>query len=310
MKVLNKIAALGLVALLASCGSSSSEGEGLSGKVSIDGSSTVYPITAGIAEYYGEENDNVEVLVGVSGTGGGFKKFCIGQTDINDASRPIKDKEIAVAEENNITYQQLSVAYDGIAVVINPANDWVDHITTEELQNIWKSDAGADLKWSDIREGWPEEKIQLYGPGDASGTYDYFNEAILGKELSCRNDYNASENDNMLVKGVADDKYALGYFGLAYYEENKETLKVAPVKDGENAPVTPSLTTVMDKSYSPLSRPIFIYVSSEAIKKAQVKSFVEFYLENAAEVSKKVGYIPMTEEEYTAQKDIFQSFCK
>ena len=305
---------VGSALLIASCGGDNKGKETvgatddkLSGKVSIDGSSTVYPITAGIAEYFADEAEGVDVLVGVSGTGGGFKKFCTAETDINDASRPIKDKEIKLAEENGIKYQQLVVAYDGIAVVINKNNDWVDYLTVEELKKIWENSDTKVTKWNEVRAGWPNEVIQLYGPGDASGTFDYFNEAILG-DGSCRTDYNASENDNMLVKGVADDKNALGYFGLSYYEDNADKLKVVPIEAGAGK-ITPSLETVKDKSYAPLSRPIFIYVSDAAVKRPEVKAFISFYLNKTAEVSKAVGYIPMPEDESKKQIELFSTFC-
>lgn len=301
--------------MISSCGGAQTESEGgaSSGEsqeevsILIDGSSTVFPITAGIAEYYGEEKPNMEVTVGVSGTGGGFRKFCVGETDINDASRPIKDKEAKVAEENGIKYTQVTVAYDGLAVVVSKENDFIDHMTVEELNKLWSNSENNVTLWSEIREGWPEEEVQLYGPGDASGTFDYFVEAIIGKEGDSRTDYNSSENDNVLVKGVADSKFALGYFGLAYYKENKDKLKLVPV-DGGNGPVAPSLETVMDKSYSPLSRPIFMYVSDKAVAKSEVVDFVNYYLDNAAEVSKMVGYIPLPEDEYKAQKESFTSF--
>lgn len=312
-----KIKALFLSALvaLASCGGGSTEtateggeaAEKLSGTIKIDGSSTVYPITAGVAEYFAEDFADVEVLVGVSGTGGGFKKFAVGETDISDASRPIKEKEAVICKENNINYQKLTVAYDGLAVVINPKNDWVDHLTVEELKKIWINADDNAKTWADVREGWPEEAITLYGPGTASGTFDYFNEAIIGKEASSRTDYNSSENDNVLVKGIADDKNALGYFGLAYYEENKDKLKIVPV-DGGTGAIAPSMETVMNKSYAPLSRPIFIYVSDAVVARPEVKKFVEFYQENAAEISKLVGYIPLTEEESAAEVEAFKAF--
>lgn len=312
-----KIKALFLSALvaLASCGGGSTEtategseaAEKLSGTIKIDGSSTVYPITAGVAEYFAEDFEDVEVLVGVSGTGGGFKKFAVGETDISDASRPIKNKEAKICEENNIKYQKLTVAYDGLAVVINPKNDWVDHLTVEELKKIWINADDNAKTWADVREGWPAEPITLYGPGTASGTFDYFNEAIIGKEASSRTDYNSSENDNVLVKGIADDKNALGYFGLAYYEENKDKLKIVPV-DGGTGAIAPSMETVMNKTYAPLSRPIFIYVSDVAVARPEVKKFVEFYQENAVEISKMVGYIPLTAEETAVEIEAFKAF--
>jgi phosphate transport system substrate-binding protein len=303
-----------LVASLFSCGGSqeaSTEGgtEVLKGNISIDGSSTVYPISAGIAELFGEEQPEVKVMVGQSGTGGGFTKFAAGETQISDASRPIKEGEAQDCAKNKIKYQQLTVAYDGLAVLVNPKNTWVDKLTVEELKKIWANSPTKAMTWADVRTGWPAEKISLYGPGTASGTYDYFNEEILGKGVAARTDYNASENDNMLVKGIADDKNALGYFGFAYYAENKDKLKLVAIDAGKGA-ILPSEQTVMDKTYSPLSRPIFIYVSDAAKKQAEVRAFVDFYLVNALEVSKMVGYIQMTADEQKAQVEIFKAFCE
>ena len=212
---------------ISSCGGNTSEAgeEGqLEGSIQIDGSSTVYPVTEAVAEEFRAVQPKVKVTVGVSGTGGGFKKFSRGETDISDASRPIKDKEIKACEENDISYVELSVAYDGLAVLVNPQNDWVDHFTVEELKKLWEPAAqGKILKWNQIRAEWPDEEIHLFGPGVASGTYDYFAEAICGKKAGTRGDFTASEDDHVLVQGIATDKFALGFFGLAYYEENKES---------------------------------------------------------------------------------------
>lgn len=308
MKITN-VYLLALV-FLASCGGSTEKSTmaNPSGTIKIDGSSTVYPITAGIAEYFAEEEPDVEVLVGVSGTGGGFKKFSIGETDISNASRPISEAEAEVCAQNDIKYQKLIVAYDGLAVVVHPKNTWVDELTVEELKKIWENSDNNVQTWSDIREGWPKDEIALYGPGDASGTFDYFNEVIIGENSSSRTDYNSSENDNVLVKGVADDINALGYFGLAYVEENIDKLKVVPIDNGDGG-VLPSKETVMNKSYAPLSRPIYIYVTNKASKRVEVKRFIDFYLSNAEEVSKLVGYIPMTKEENKEQIKIFNDFC-
>lgn len=309
---------LGLVAMMASCGGgqeasaskeATSEATGVSGDIKINGSSTVYPVTGAVAEFYMEENENVNVTVGQSGTGGGFKMFVRGETDINDASRPIKDKEIKSCEESKIGAHEVTVAYDGIAIVVNKENDFIDHLTVAELQKIWMKSENQSTKWSDIREGWPEKDIVLYGPGEASGTFDYFCEVIIGKGNSSRNDYNASENDNVLVKGVMDDKFAMGYFGYSYYVDNKDKLKVIPV-DGGNGPVAPSLETVMNKSYEPLSRPLFIYVSSAAVKKPQVVSFVNYYLDNVAnpELVAAIKHIPLPANEVEDQKKAFNAF--
>lgn len=308
------VALFSAAVLFTSCGDgqkANGEGGSTSGnEISIDGSSTVYPITEAVAEEYRAEASGIKVTVGVSGTGGGFKKFSRGETDISDASRPIKDKEIAACKENNISYIELSVAYDGLAVIANPENDWLTDITVAELKKIWEPAAkGVVMNWNQIRPEWPNEKIELYGPGTASGTFDYFTEAICGESGSCRADYNSSEDDNILVTGVSGNKYALGFFGLAYYEANKGKLKLVAV-DGGNGPVEPSLETVKDGSYAPLSRPLFIYVNSTAAAKQHVVDFVKFYLDNAGELAKEVGYIPLKDEEYATQKEKFAEFVK
>jgi len=307
MKTINNIK-LTLIALLSagilftSCGGEAPKA------IAIDGSSTVYPITEAVAEGYREESPATRVTVGVSGTGGGFKKFSRGETDISDASRPIKQKEIDLCKESNISYLELSVAYDGLAVIANPENDWLTDITVAELKKIWEPAAkGVVMNWNQIRPEWPNEKIELYGPGTASGTFDYFTEAIVGESGSCRADYNSSEDDNILVTGVSGNKYALGFFGLAYFEANKDKLKLVAV-DGGNGPIAPSLETVKDGSYAPLSRPLFIYVNSTAAAKQHVVDFVKFYLANAGAKAQEVGYIPMKDEEYTAQKAKFDEF--
>jgi len=300
---------------LASCGGNTeksgentSEEKGLSGDIKIDGSSTVYPITEAIAEEFRNEAPDVKVTVGVSGTGGGFKKFARGETAISDASRPIKDKEKAACEENGISYVQLEVAYDGLAVLVNPANDWVEHLTVEDLKKIWEPAAqGVVMKWSQIRDGFPDEEIHLFGPGVASGTYDYFTKAICGEEGASRGDYTASEDDNVLVQGISTDKYGLGFFGLAYYEENQDKLKLVGV-DGGSGVVAPTQTTVADGTYQPLSRPIFIYVNSKAVERKEVVEFVNFYLGLVPEIAKEVGYIALPTEAYIKQAEKFQAF--
>jgi len=297
---------------LASCGGAEkSAGEKvLSGSIKIDGSSTVYPITEAIAEEFRAEAPEVKVTVGVSGTGGGFKKFSRGETAISDASRPIKDKEKVACEENGISYVELEVAYDGLAVLINPANDWVDHLTVAELKMIWEPTAqGVIMKWNQIRPEWPNEEIHLFGPGVASGTYDYFTKAICGKEGASRGDYTASEDDNVLVQGISTDKFGLGFFGLAYYEENKDKLKLVGV-DGGNGVVTPTQTTVADGTYQPLSRPIFIYVNNKAAAREEVVTFVNFYLELVPEIAQEVGYIALPADAYAKQVEKFQAFIK
>ena len=274
----------------------SSFAETLKGTVKIDGSSTVFPITEAVAEEFGKKHRRVRVTVGVSGTGGGFKKFSTGEVDINDASRPIKDSEKKLAKKNGIEYIQLPVAFDGISVVVNRKNTWLDYLTVTELKMIWEP--GSQVKtWKDVRASWPDRKIRLYGPGTDSGTFDYFTGAINGKSHASRSDFTKSEDDNVLVQGVAGDRDALGYFGFAYYSGNKDKLKIVPIKN-KKAPVSPSLTTINDGSYSPLSRPIYIYASKKAVQRPEVATFVEFYLKNAGELSKEVGYVPLKKSQY------------
>lgn len=282
----------------------------LSGTIKVDGSSTVFPVTEAVAEEFRSAQPKVKVTIGVSGTGGGFKKFSRGETNLSNASRPIKDKEKKACEENNINYLELEVAYDGLAVLVNPANDWVDSFTVEELKKIWEPAAqGKIMKWNQIRPEWPNEEIHLFGPGVASGTYDYFTEAIVGKSGSSRGDFTASEDDHVLVQGIAGDKFSLGFFGLAYYAENKDKLTLIGVHNGESI-VKPTLETVSNGTYRPLSRPLFVYVNSTSVKSPEVVEFVEFYLENAGELSTDVGYIPLPEEKYTEQKNNFQAFVE
>ena len=262
--------------------------------VKIDGSSTVYPITEAVAE------DFQIVTIGVSGTGGGFKKFCRGDIDIADASRPILKKEMDACKAAGVQYVEMPVAFDALTVVANPANDWVKEITVAELKKIWEPDAqGKITRWSQVNPAWADEPIKLFGPGADSGTFDYFTEAIVGKAKSSRGDFTASEDDNVLVQGVTGDKSALGYFGFAYYVENQKKLKALAV-DGGKGGVLPSVKTVEDGSYQPLSRPIFIYVNIKAAEKPEVREFVEFYMKNAPTLVKEVKYFPLPDQAYNA----------
>ncbi len=305
---------------LASCGNPKQEGKEnggtqLTGDVKIDGSSTVYPISEAVAEEFRTVQPKVRVTVGLSGTGGGFKKFSRGETDINNASRTIKAEEIKSCEENNIHSLELEIAYDGLSVVVNPQNDWVKDITVAELKMMWEPAAqGKITKWNQIRKEWPNEEFHLYGAGTESGTYDYFTEAINGKSHESRGDYTASEDDNVLVQGVSTDKNALGFFGFAYYEENMDKLKLVPVDDQNDAngtgAILPSVETVKNKTYSPLSRPLFIYVNSEAVKRPEVTEFVKFYMENSKTLTREVGFIPLSDEEYAGQKKKFEDFLQ
>ncbi len=276
--------------------------------VQIDGSSTVYPITEAVAEEFQKANKGLKVTVGISGTGGGFKKFCRGETDISDASRPISKKEMDACKQAGIKYIELPVAFDALTVVVNKNNTWLNSITVDELKKMWEPAAqGKVLKWSDVNPKWPNEKLVLFGPGADSGTFDYFTDAINGKEKASRGDFTASEDDNVLVQGVSRDKHALGYFGFAYYVENKDKLKAVPVVGKSGKAVMPSLEAVMDGTYQPLARPIFIYVSEKSMDKPEVRSFVEFYMQNATALVKEVGYVPLTKQNYDVALKNFKS---
>ena len=292
---------------LASCGNNKKED---GSAISIDGSSTVYPITEAIAEEYRNEAPRTDITIGVSGTGGGFQKFGRGEVAITNASRPIKDDEKAIAESNGVNFVELEVAYDGLAVVVNPGNDWVNCFTVEQLRKIWEPGAqGTITRWNQIDPSWPDEEIHLFGPGVASGTFDYFTEAVVGESGSSRGDYTASEDDNVLVQGVSGDKYGLGFFGLAYYEENSDKLRMVAVDGGEGC-VEPSAETVSNGSYAPLSRPLYIYVNSSSLENPAVVDFVEFYLDEAPQLLQDVGYIPLTDEEYQREREKFSAFVQ
>ena len=270
--------------------------QSLAGTIEIDGSSTVFPITQAVAEEFQKDHPDVYPIVGVSGTGGGFKRFTVGETDISDASRPIKDSEAQAAADNGIEYIEFEIALDGLAVVVNHDNTWVDYLTVEELNMIWNPDSTVN-SWNDIRPEWPNQPIRLYGPGTDSGTFDYFTEVIMGEAGSSRSDYTASEDDNVLVQGIAGDTYALGYFGYAYYAENTDTLKIVPIDSG-SGPVIPTDQTITSGQYAPLSRPLFIYVSKASLARSEVASFVRFYLENAEQLVAEVGYTPLATSVY------------
>lgn len=276
--------------------------------VKVDGSSTVFPITEAVAEEFQiEKRGKIMVTVGVSGTGGGFKKFCRGETDIADASREIEAREADLCKKNGIEFIELPVAFDGLAVIVNPKNDWVDYLTVDELKKIWSPEAkGKVMKWSDVRVGFPDKPLALFGPGTDSGTFDYFTKTINGKSGASRTDFTASEDDNVLVQGVSTDPGALGYFGIAYYAYNKDKLRLIPIDDkvdtnGKGA-IYPTTKTVSDGTYRPLSRPIFIYVSKASLKKPEVADFVDFYMENTNMLSEEVGYIPLDEATLTETK--------
>ncbi|MBM3772849.1 MAG: PstS family phosphate ABC transporter substrate-binding protein [Acidimicrobiia bacterium] len=299
-----------LTITLASCGGTSA-GDGGSNSpttsgdtiIRIDGSSTVFPVTEAVAEEFQKANRGTRVTVGISGTGGGFQKFCRDEIDIADASRPISSTEQDACEKTGVQFIELPVAYDGLAIVVHPRNTWATSMTVGELKKLWEPAAQGKLaKWSQVRDGWPDREIHLFGPGVDSGTFDYFTEAIIGKTDQSRGDYTSSEDDNVVVQGVSGDEFALGYFGFAYYEENQGKLKLVAVDDGNDAngkgPILPSPETVKDGSYFPLSRPVFIYVKVKSLEKPEVKSFVEFYLAKGAPLVREVGYIPLGDKEY------------
>lgn len=277
------------------CGGKSADVRTVAG----DGSSTVFLISEAVAEGYRRVAPDVRVTVGVSGTGGGFKKFCAGETDFQDASRPIKATEVELCNNGGVDYIELPVAYDGIAIVVNPKNDWAKDITRDELEKLWAPEAQQTVtRWSQLRAGWPDRPITLFGAGVDSGTYDYFTEAIVGKEHSSRGDYTSSEDDNVIVRGVAADVGALGFFGFAYYAENQDKLRALPVDAGKG-PVAPSAATIADGTYNPLSRPLFVYVKKAALDRAEVQAFMAFYLDKAPAFSAEVGYVALPDKAYT-----------
>ncbi len=294
--------ALGLTA----CGGGNEEaaaagaggGGELSGEVVVDGSSTVQPLTAAAGELFAEEAPNVNVSVGTSGTGGGFEVFCQGQTDISNASRPIDEEEVAACQEAGVQYTELQVATDALTVVTSADNDFINCLTTQELATLWGPEAeGTVTTWNQVNSSFPAEPIELYGPGTDSGTFDYFTDSINGEEGVSRTDYNASEDDNVIVQGVSGSPNALGYFGYTYYEENADALKAIEIDSG-NGCVAPSADTAQDGSYTPLARPLFIYVSDRAAaEKPQVKAFVDFYAQNDAEIAEAAQYIPLNDEQ-------------
>lgn len=288
--------AAALAATLAACGGnggSNGNGSGLSGSIRIDGSSTVAPLSEAAADEFQQKNSGVRVTVGTSGTGGGFEKFCRGEIDIADASRQIEDDEKALCRKNGVEWAEVQVANDGIAVVVSKDNDFVKCLTVAELRKIW--DQGSRVKnWNQVRSSFPNRPIELYGPGTDSGTFDFFTKAINGEEGRSRTDYNASEDDNVLVQGVAGNAAALGYFGLSYYEQNQDKLKLVEVDGGQGC-VAPSKETVQNGTYKPLSRPLFIYPSREALQRREVREFVRFYIDNEEQLTKRALFIDLTD---------------
>jgi len=299
--------------LLAGCGggnaASTEATNAAAAVIQIDGSSTVFPITEAVAEEFQKANKGIRVTVGISGTGGGFQKFCRGETDISDASRPISATEIEACKKAGIEYIELPVAYDGLAVVVNPKNTWTSNITVAELKKMWAPEAqGKVTKWNQVRTNWPDREIHLFGAGVDSGTYDYFTEATVGKAKSSRGDFTSSEDDNVLVQGVSGDEAALGFLPLAYVEQNKSALKLVPVDDGKKengeGAITPTAETVRNGTYQPLSRPLFIYVARKAADRPEVQKFVESYF-GSQQLMREVGYVELTPEIYDLAKKHF-----
>lgn len=307
-----KIAKIAAVVTLALAGVSASGLAQAQALVKIDGSSTVYPITEAVAEDFQKSKKNaVRVTVGISGTGGGFKKFCRGETDISDASRPITKKEMDDCKAAGVEYLELPVAYDALTVVIHPKNTWAKNMTVAELKTIWEPAAqGKITSWKQVNPAWPDRPLKLYGPGADSGTFEYFTEAVNGKAKATRGDFTASEDDNVLVQGVSRDIGGLGYFGFAYYSENKEKLAAVSVVAPGKAAVAPSLETVVNGTYQPLARPIFIYVNAKSAEKPEVKEFVEYYMKNGEALTKEVKYVPLPAKAYAYNLDHFAKRAK
>lgn len=297
---------------VAACGGGSNSGTSTAANplIKVDGSSTVYPITEAVAEEFQNKNQNMRITVGVSGTGGGFQKFCNGENDISNASRPISKTEVEACAKNGVAFIELPVAYDGIAIVVNPKNTWVDDITPADLKTMWGPDAqGKVTRWSQVRKGWPDREFHLFGAGVDSGTYDYFTEAIMGKAKASRGDFTSSEDDNVLVQGVSSDDSALGYFGYTYFEENKDKLKLVPVEDGKDdngkGPILPSPETVRNGTYQPLSRPLFIYVSQKSLERPEVQVFVDYFLKEGPPLIDQVGAIQLGDKAYETVRQRF-----
>jgi phosphate transport system substrate-binding protein len=306
---------LGLLALLAAgCGggrggdeeggsTTAAQSSDLSGRIEADGSSTVGPFTTAAAERFQQENSDVQVTVGVSGTGGGFERFCRGETDLSNASRPIKDEEAKLCEDAGVEYVEFQVANDALTVVVNKENDWVTCLTTEQLAKIWGPDSKVN-NWNQVDPSFPDQELSLFGPGTDSGTFDYFTDEINGEEGASRSDYSASEDDNTIVTGVSGEKGGLGYFGFSYFEENQDTLKALEIDGGEGC-VAPSVESAQSGDYSPLSRPLFIYAKTEALQKPEVEAFVRYMLDNGAEIAEASQYVPLTDEQLQqAQSDL------
>jgi phosphate transport system substrate-binding protein len=288
-----------LATTLSACGNKegNASGGGDAPVVRIDGSSTVFPIAEAVAEEFQlKERGAIRVTAGLSGTGGGFKKLCRGDTDVSNASRPILAEEIEACRKTGIRFFELPVAFDAITVVVNPRNDWIGELRIEDLKKMWEPAAqGKTVRWNQVRGEWPDQPLMLFGPGADSGTFDYFTEAVVGKAKASRGDYTASEDDNVLVQGVEHNKNSLGYFGYAYYVSHKQRMRAVPI-EGPNGAVAPSLETVTNGTYQPLSRPLFIYVSEAAAQRPEVRKFVEFFLTEGSALAAEVGFVPLPEQ--------------
>ena len=291
-----RLAALFIIGLLIHAGNGQAHAQtnGLLGKVAIDGSSTVYPISEAAAAGFQDKYPQVKVSVGVSGTGGGFKRFIVGGTDISDASRPIKASEFAAARKAGVNFYELPVAYDGLTLVVRKTNTWLSELTLDEIKKIFLADSAA-MKWSDVREGWPDKEIKIFAPGTDSGTFDYFKEVVVGKSGgSLRSDMSTSEDDNVLVTGVAGTANSIGFFGVAYYEENKDKLKsVAIINPNTGDAISPTAKTIENGTYAPFSRPLFIYVNANSFRRPEVRKFVGYFLQNAPSLASSTGYVPL-----------------
>jgi phosphate transport system substrate-binding protein len=304
-----------LVLLAAGCGgddendargdTAAANGGDLAGRIEADGSSTVGPFTTRAAERFQQENSDVQITVGVSGTGGGFERFCAGETDLSNASRAIEDDEKADCAEKGVEYVEFQVANDALTVIANKDNDWATCLTTEQLKKIWEPGSKID-NWNQVDASFPDQKLTLFGPGTDSGTFDYFTDVINGEEGASRSDYSASENDNVIVQGVSGEKGGLGYLGFSYYEENQDKLKALEVNSGDGC-VAPSVETAQDGTYTPLSRPLFVYAKTESFQKPEVEAFVGYLLDNAVEIAEEADFVPLTEEQVTKAKSDFEA---
>ncbi|WP_062513787.1 PstS family phosphate ABC transporter substrate-binding protein [Halobacillus sp. KGW1] len=311
MLVLGVLAACGLDNDSSAEGSDSENGDGVSGPIAIDGSSTVFPIMENLTYTYNQDNPDVNVTVNASGSGGGFKKSTVGEIDLSNASRPIKEEEMAAAEENDVQLEELELAYDGLSVVVSKENDFVDELTIDQLKQIFLDSSDAQT-WSDINPEWPDEQIKIFSPGHDSGTFDYFNEVILEEEpMKEGKNTTLSEDDNVLVRGIENDPNAIGFFGYAYYAENEDKLKVLGISEDGGEAVKPNPETIQDGSYTPLSRPLFTYVNVDAYKeKEQVQDFTTYLLENAGKAAEEVGYVALPEEKYQEQLETVKGWTE